>query len=294
MKKADLIGHVSTLLIRKLTGQRRIDPSQASFTGLYETMKLGDWNTEICKAIGISPALLPQIADSNEIAGYVTAASSRRFHLIQGTPVLCGMVDGSSIFYLTDLRPGQLANICGSTDVLAKLTSKPRISEQLLTRALGCGRRWLNVATLAAGGSSLQWAKQQLFGDWADEKFWSYVKKLAKSSRLLTSNVQFSPYLAGDRMAIEQRYASLENLSLATTREDILKAMLYTLIDASAQRLKQLSVTHTRGQAHESQEIIVTGGADNLLRQKWPGQWRYHHESNATVRGLGMLEPRQS
>jgi glycerol kinase len=38
MKKADLCGHLNTFLHRQITGARIIDPSNASFTGFYETL----------------------------------------------------------------------------------------------------------------------------------------------------------------------------------------------------------------------------------------------------------------
>lgn len=40
LRKADLVGHLNTFLHRQMTGTRVIDPSNASFTGLYETLTL--------------------------------------------------------------------------------------------------------------------------------------------------------------------------------------------------------------------------------------------------------------
>jgi len=38
MRRADLVGHLSTFLHRQMTGARVTDPSNASFMGLYETV----------------------------------------------------------------------------------------------------------------------------------------------------------------------------------------------------------------------------------------------------------------
>ena len=72
---------------------------------------------------------------------------------------------GNSRVVLAGARPGQLLNVCGSTDVLALLTDRPKANERLITRAFGIGRRWMSVSTLAASGSALNWAKDQFFAD---------------------------------------------------------------------------------------------------------------------------------
>jgi xylulokinase len=53
MRKADLVGHLSTFLHRQLTGARVTDPSNASFMGLFSTMKPSGWNEELCRLVGI-------------------------------------------------------------------------------------------------------------------------------------------------------------------------------------------------------------------------------------------------
>ncbi len=45
--------------------------------------------------------------------------------------------------------------------------------------------------------------------------------------------LRFEPYLAGERTEIEQRTATLTGLTLATTRADILRALLDGLAHAA-------------------------------------------------------------
>src|SRR5581483_7086343 len=52
MKKADLVGHLNTFLHRQMTGQRVIDPSNASFTGLWRTSDMRGWSAMLCEAVG--------------------------------------------------------------------------------------------------------------------------------------------------------------------------------------------------------------------------------------------------
>src|SRR5688572_24333589 len=141
LRKAELIGHVSTFLHRHMTGARVTDPSNASFMGVYRTLDLGGWSDELCEAVGATASQLPEVIDGDRIAGRVTPAGARRFGLKQGTPVLAGVMDGSAGVILVGAKVGQLFNVCGSTDVLALCTDKPTPHERLLTRGLGVGRR---------------------------------------------------------------------------------------------------------------------------------------------------------
>ena len=72
---------------------------------------------------------------------------------IEARTVLRTMQRQEIVRILAGANPGQLLNVCGSTDVLALCVNRPRPHEKLITRALGVGKRWLSVSTLAAGGS---------------------------------------------------------------------------------------------------------------------------------------------
>ncbi len=289
MHRADLVGHLSTLLLRQLTGARATDPSNASFMGLYRTLTLGGWSDELCDAIGLSKRLLPDVLESNAIAGRVTNKAAREFRLTEGTPVVTGTMDTSAALLLIGAKPGQLLNVSGSTDVLALCTGNPKPHERLLTRAVGVGQRWMSVSTLAAAGSAIMWAKDQLFPDMTKEKFFTLVEKLAHSRR--ETGVRFDPYLAGERTSIEQKQAAFRGLTLATTRQEMLKAVIESLAAASAARIDLLREVNGQMNHH----VVTSGGAQRgigkVLYRDWKGRWSFHAEKEATLRGLANLVP---
>ena len=291
VRRADLVGLLTTFIHRQLTGARVADPSNASFTGLYETTKLRGWSAELCDAVQISPKLLPDVLDANQVAGTVTAAGARRFGLTQGTPVLTGLIDGSAAMLLAGARRGQLVNTCGSTDVLGVCTDVPRPHERLLTRALGVDRWWMSVGTVAASGSALNWCRETFFADRTDAEFWKRVKAVTSNASATAGNVCFDPYLAGERTNIEQRRGALSGLTLATSRDDILRAVVDALARVSAERLPLL---RTRG-VPLRRDVVISGGVqdglDNVLHRDWPGKWTFRVEEEATLRGLGKLTP---
>lgn len=293
LKNADLVGHLNTFLHRQITGARVIDPSNASFTGLYETTKLGGWSPELCDNLGISPALLPEVREADEVCGKVTTAAARLFGLREGTPVLTGIMDGSAGMLVAGAETGRLFNVVGSTDVLAMCTNKPNPADGLLTRALGVGRKWLAVSTLAAAASSIYWARDQFYREMSIEDFRKEFHRLARGGPKHAAGVVFDPYMAGERTSIEQRSGAFRGITLGTTRENLLSAIIEGLITASAARIPLLKSTGTRLLS----EVMVSGGSDRLdkiLHRDWPGKWTYRQVTDATMRGLALLTPRHS
>lgn len=287
MKRVELVGHLNTLIHRQLTGERVTDPSNASFMGVYETTRQGTWSRELCSAVGIKVNQLPEIHSSNVFAGRVL--DHNEWGLTPGTPVLSGMVDTSAAMVLAGPRDGQVVNVSGSTDVLGICTHEPHPHERLLTRALGVGKYWMSVATLAAGGSSLVWAHDQFFSDLSYPRFNQLLAKLAKTP--LKSTVTFDPYLAGDRMSIDQKTATLRGLSLGTSREAILGAIIESLAEASGARLALLKKCTRK----MNTRVLISGGVDRhvarIIHRNWPGKWKFHSEDEAMLRGLSLLDP---
>lgn len=294
MRKAELIGHLNTFLHRQLTGRRVIDCSNASFTGLYETLKQGTWSQTLCKAARISLSKLPEIYESDQVPGTLLPAIAARLGLKAGTPVMAGMIDTSAAAMLVGPRIGQMLNVSGTTDVLSLCTNRPRPHEKLLTRALGVGRLWLSVGTLAAAGSALEWVRQEIFPDKSVGEYYRLVGSLARKSKShgLTTEVTFQPYLAGERTSIEQKKASFNNLTLASTRLDMLEAVIDALAKASAARLELLK---SRG-VRILPTVVISGGTaaalHAVLHRDWRGHWRFRTENEASLRGLSRLVPR--
>ena len=287
LKKADLVGHLGTLLHRTLTGARVTDPSNASFMGVYETLTLKGWNDELCDAVGADRRLLPDVVDGDQVAGQVTPAAARRFGLTAGTPVLAGVMDTSAALLLRGGTVGEVLNVSGSTDVLAVCTDKPVPDERVLTRAVGVGRRWMQVSTLAAAGSALQWVRRELFGGMDEKPFYALCRKLAKQGG--DSSVKFDPYLAGQRTGLDQRTAAFTGLTLASTRESMLAAVVDALAVASAARIPLLESRGTK----LNRDVLLSGGTaaqlSAVLHRDWPAAFTFTTVPEATLRGLGRL-----
>jgi xylulokinase len=291
LRRADLVGHLNTFLHRRLTGARVTDPSNASFTGLYRTLRLDGWSPELCANLGVPPSLLPAVHEADRIGGSITPAAAREFGLRAGTPMLVGLMDGSAGMLLAGARVGQLFNVVGSTDVLALCTDRPKPHPRLLTRALGVQGKWLQVSTLAAAASAIYWVRDQCCPGMPIEEFRQEFRTLARRGPAAAGGVRFEPYLAGERTSIEQRQGAFTGLTLASTRRQLLSAVVEGLIRASAERLPLLAASGTPLR----RQVAVSGGSDRLdriLHRDWPGRWTYRAVTDATMRGLALLEPK--
>lgn len=299
MARAALVGQLATYLHRQLTGARVIDPSNASFLGVYATTTLAGWCPELLDAVGGRADQLPDVLPADAVAGTVTPDAAHRYGLRAGTPVLTGCVDGSAALLAAGmdaggLRPGQLIDVLGSTDVLAMCAAVAAPDERLLTRALGVDGGWVSVATLAAAGSALDWARRVLFADLPVDPFHGLVARVAANPD--TGGVRCRPTLAGERTRMSPRRAAFDGITLATTREHLLAALLQALSAASAARIPLLTAV-----ASPRREVYLTGGAAGslapLLTRGWPAHhsgepWRFTRIDEATLRGSAILGER--
>ncbi len=296
-KRIACVGQPTTLLLDHLTGQWVIDPSQAAFLGLYDSIKLSGWIPELCQRIGLTESQLPKLLFADQIAGKVTRAAAEQLGLSEGCPVFASMVDTSAAMLSTDCRPGRMVHSAGSTDVLALCLDKPAPAGDILTRPLGTGhrlaKRWLAVSTIAAGGSTMHWLKDNLFADYSSKKFHKLTAHIGrqlqdqKPGGKADMEVAFAPYLAGDRTAMEERTGCFDHLTLANTREDMLRAAVLALAQASRQRFDRLSQIR---EVHS--EIFTMGGQTQLadiMHDQWPGKHTFTPLENEAMTGLNRL-----
>lgn len=290
MRRADLVGHLNTWLLRNWCGVRAIDPSNASFTGLFNTCTLKGWNDELIAAVGARKPHLPDIFDANRIAGRVTKAAASRLGVTEGTPVLTGIMDGSCAMLLAGAEDGQMVHVMGSTDVLAVCVDRPRPCTDLLTRALGVGRWWLCVGTLAASGSAVEWMRQQLFRDRSNDAFYAMIDKIArKSFDDAEHTLHVVPTFAGMRTEVRPTRAAFYGVDLGTTREQMLEALCRGLCRQSRARmgvLGGLEITLCR-------DVLVSGGVQKsmakIMHYGWNEKLRYYDAREPTLRGLWHL-----
>lgn len=153
-------------LVYQLTGERRVDPSHASFTGLFDVTR-GDWADEFIAALGLPRAIFPPVSWPAEAQGRVTDEASRVTGLSPGTPVYTGAGDTqAALLGCGALAPGTVVAVSGTTTPLQMVLDRPVVdlSGAAWTSCYVTRGRWVLEANCGLTGLALRWLRD-LFGE---------------------------------------------------------------------------------------------------------------------------------
>lgn len=256
-EKAFKFGHMNTFLVKRLTGRWSIDPTNASLTGLYNTVACSDWSEEIARELEIPLEKLPPVIASTEIVGKVTKEIARNTGVRWGTPVMMGSNDTSSAALGAGVvESGQILNISGSSELLTICMDRPIPDEKYYLRTHPVPNRWL-MFDITTGGFALEWFHSQFCREMSREEFYnSYLRRLMEKK--MSSPVSFNPYLAGDRTSLRQKKASFSGLTLSSTRDDCIFALIKGTVGRMEKTLRKMGKL-----IDLDRTIYLTGGGVN-------------------------------
>lgn len=288
------VGQASSLVMRELTGEWVIDPSQAAFLGLLDVAR-GGWHGGVCGAVGVREEMLPGIRYADEVMGRLGAGAARRLGVggMSGVPVVGGLVDTGAAVLTTGMGVGQLVHNAGSTDVLALCLREARPGADVLTRPVGTGavlaERWLAASTIAASGSSVAWARRVMFSELSEGAFNAVVRKVCRAVMAGKGGGEevFEAYLAGDRTSLTARRGAFGGLTLGTTREAMLGAIVRALVEASRVRYERLA-----GMERVRRTVYAMGGRSDLaeaMHAGWPRKHVFKAIPGEALTGLVQL-----
>ncbi|GHV60181.1 carbohydrate kinase [Spirochaetia bacterium] len=225
-RSACRLGHLNTFIYKKLTGLWYTDPVNASMTGMYETITGKGWSKEICSAFGIPLSLLPEIKNAGAIAGSLTKEAADLCGLKAGIPVALGSNDAAAAqIGAHNTKAGHILNISGSSEMVSILTDTPRIDDRYYLRCSATPGLWQIYATTASG-FALDWFRKEFYRDMGERDFFSKEFPRVVDQFLDKTPVRFLPYIAGDRQSLTPKKGAFTELTLDTTREDFLAAIL--------------------------------------------------------------------
>jgi len=238
-RRRDVIfGHGVTFFMKRLAGEFFIDPSNASFTGLYDTVGYSDWDDGLLRDLEIEREKLPQVAVSTNVVGGLDRKVAASIGLPQGIPVVIGANDTTCAAVGAGVtEPGKLMNTTGTTDSMVLCLDRPLTGKDHLLRTHAYPNRWLAMRTVGAGGASVEWFRKTFCQEMTRDSFYNeyLADVLSVSGR---PEVRFHPFLSGDRHRIRLKSGSLTRLSLNTTREDCLLALAYGIASFQTEILR--------------------------------------------------------
>lgn len=258
----------------RLTKEWVMDLADASGTLLLNIHKL-EWSKEICEASGIEYDKLPQLAQSTDVAGYITKEASIDTGLPEEVPVVAGGSDVSAESLSTGLvKPNQCLIRLGTAGAIFVTTDKPYPDpkKRCFCFLHSLPGRWITVTGTQACGLSLRWFRDAFCREEVEE-----AKKLNISAyRLIDSEAAkapvgsegliFHPYLMGERSPYWDPYLKGDffGVTVRHRKEHFARAVLegvaFSLLDC-------LKVFHELGLPTKGARIIGGGAKSDLWRR---------------------------
>lgn len=237
----------------RLSGACASDVADASGTSLFDVGRR-QWSDEMCAAVDVPRAWLPEVAESPVVTAHVSAAAAAETGLRAGTPIVAGAGDqaagavGAGI-----VREGIVGVTIGTSGVVFAASQRyqpePRGRLHAFCHAVPGMWHWMGVM-LAAGGS-FEWLSETL--GVSHETLLSEAAAVAPGS----DGLLFLPYLSGERTPHGDPHARgvFFGLSLAHGRGHLARAVLEGVAFGLRDALELL-----HGMGLKTHDFRVSGG----------------------------------
>jgi len=264
--------------VQEASGLSVVDYSNASSLALLDP-RTRTWSVEVLAAVGLDPALLPELAPGTRGVGRVTDAFASATGLARDTCVVIGCGDemaatlGAGVF-----APGEVCDVVGTAEPVCAVSSAPR---QDLTMLVECHPHadpdsWLLENPGFVSGGNLRWWRDHF---WGAEASYDDICAPAAEVAAGAEGLVFLPCMQG-AMAPEWNGAArgvFSGLSLAHTRAHMTRALL----EGSAFALRDILEAMRNAGLDVRRLTIVGGGAKGAL-------WR---QIKSDVTGLPVRVP---
>ena len=292
-------GHTNTYLVKRCTGEWVIDPSTVSITGLYNTARHDlTWNREVLRAAEIPEEKLPPLRHSHEAAGRILPGVAAELGLPEDCVVLCGGNDAVLAALSGGLtRPGGITNICGTCEITYVCVDRPVSSANFNVRCHVLPNRWVTFFVLNTGGKALEWFHAVFCAEMSERAFFQDYVPAALARFFAREDLDaaerdlpvYGPFLGGSRYALEQLKASFSGVTLETTREDLLVAVIRGNALYHGEHLREVGRMIPLGR-----QVITTGGAAKIpgyiqAQQRWTGDFEYDYQDQSSLVGAALL-----
>ncbi len=209
-----------------LSGDKATDVADASGTLLLDVQNR-KWSSEILAAVKMGESLLPELYESTEITGTISAGCAAETGLIAGTPIVAGAGDNAAgAVGMGIVKVGAVSATIGTSGVVFAVTEKPSIDlrGRIHTFCHAVPERWHVTGVTQAAGLSLRWFRDNFA---ASESYDDLVDEAAKIS-VGADNLLWTPYLMGERTphVDSNARASLIGLTASHTKAHVVRAIM--------------------------------------------------------------------
>ena len=232
---------VKDYLISRCTGRFAVTQDSAFATLLYDTRKgHRGWSKTICNMLGVNMDHLPEIIQSTDLVGGLTAKAAAELGLPEGTGVYGGGGDSSLIGVGAGcVNPGDTHIYWGTSGWVITVTEKQMVDVTAMIAAIvGAQSDKFNYfAEMETAGKCLEWAKVHLAEDGldyygskapAEGNAYAILTRAAEQIPAGSDGLIFTPWLHGNRCPFEDPNASgmFFGLKLDTTKAQMVRSVL--------------------------------------------------------------------
>lgn len=132
---AGTLGMLSDWIVYRLAGTHVTEPSCGSSSGMF-TLAHRCWSPSITAMCGLSPDVLPPVADPGTVVGQVTTAAAEQTGLREGTPVVAGGADTQLGLLGAGVGRGEYTVVAGTFWQNTVLLDEPLIDPEARLRTL--------------------------------------------------------------------------------------------------------------------------------------------------------------
>ena len=165
-ESAAMLAPVGAYVLHHLTGSWAQDAANASSTMVYDVAK-GDFDTELCEAAGLDPAMLPPVRPSTDVVGTLRPDVAADL----GLPATCAVVVGTGDEHAASvgagaIAPGVIVDVTGTAEPVTTVADEP-IRDPLAvveTHGHAVPGTWLIENPGFVSGGSTLWLSQGLLG----------------------------------------------------------------------------------------------------------------------------------
>ena len=155
--------------------------------------------------------------------------------------------------------------------------------------------RWVTFFVLNTGGKALEWFHGVFCAGMSEQSFYEeYIpetldKFFADPDRREARLPEYAPYLAGSRYSLDALKAAFTGVTLETTRDDMLVALIRGNALYAGGHLKEVGA-----RAPLARKVHTTGGGAKIrgmmeAKRRWTGDFDYEYQDQSSLAGAAML-----
>ncbi len=284
-------GHSNTFFGHWLTGNFAIDPSSASLTGLYNTVKNDlTWNATIAETCDVSLDLLPELKQAYRTIGHVKENLSTKLGFKHQPTVLIGGNDAVLAAYSSGVQePGDIINVNGTSEITLICLPECSPSPHYNIRAHVIPHKWLTLHVMNAGGKAYEWFKSLCCSEMSNNYFFNYFLPDAIDEWIEQEmSVEYVPHLMGSRYSLDPLKAEFKGMTVESSRSQLVTAMVKGLCEYQKSHVEDIASRMTL-----ADKMYITGGvvsdAPLKAKKKWFWEKEYVFVDQSSMRGAAML-----